>query len=403
MSPAKHALLGASDSASWLACPQYAAMKSLFSDAGEESAYARAGTLAHAIGEYKARSYFLEPVGKRTYNARLKKFRADPDYAADMEEATELYLDTLKELALTFKATPFIALEQRVDYSDYVADGFGTCDALMIGEGRIVVVDYKNGAGIPVTVEDNSQLKLYACGALQTFRPIYGDTIQTVQLVIVQPHAGGVKRWETTRDSVLQWAADVVLPAAKRAIAGEGDAVPGEHCRFCRGKAQCRARIGQMLDQGKYRNAVPAGAATADNTGALLLSDAEVGAALRDLEPLLTVYNSLKDYALAACLDGKIVPGYKAVLGRNSREWRDLDAAFAALRERGVADALMWERKPVSVAGLEKALGKKAFTDVAKDLVHVKPGKPALVSDDDPRPAFSPAEAAFRAIPAEDT
>lgn len=393
MPPEVHALLGASDSASWLHCPQYLSMKKAFPDT--TSSYAEAGQLAHAIAEYKARSYFLDPVSKRTYNAQLKKFRSDPAYDNAMEDATELYLDTLKELALSFKAMPFIALEVRVDYSEYAPGGFGTADCVMIGENRIEVVDYKNGAGVPVSAERNSQMMLYALGALQTYRMIYGDSIKTAHLTIVQPHAGGVKEWDISVDDLTAWGKNTVAPAAERAVAGTEPAAPGEYCRFCRGAAQCRARIQEVLEQGKYIGAAPESKPETAQDG-LLLSDAEIGEALQKLERLVETYNSLKDYALSACLDGKTIPGFKAVEGRSSRAWTDTDAAFATLKERGVDEAMLWERKPVSVAGLEKIVGKKAFTEISKDLVTVAPGKPTLVPESDKRPAYNAAEVAFQ-------
>ena len=397
--PEVHALLGASDSASWMGCAQYLAMKRTLPDT--TSPYAEAGRLAHAIAEYKARSYFLDPVGKRTYNAQLKKFKSDPAYDPAMEDATELYLDTLKELALRFQSKPFIAMEVRVDYSEYAPDGFGTADAIMIGEDRINVVDYKNGAGVPVSAEYNSQMMLYALGALQTFRPIYGDTIKTAHLTIVQPHAGGVKEWDISVEELTAWGKETVAPAAQRALAGEAPAAPGAYCRFCKGQSRCTARIKEVLDQGKYAGAVPAGVSNSDTAQGLLLSDAEVGEALTKLERLVETYNSLKDYALSACLDGKTIPGFKAVEGRSSRAWTDTDAAFVSLKERGVDEAILWERKPVSVAGLEKIVGKKAFAEVSKDLVTVSPGKPTLVPESDKRPAYNAAAIAFQANPAQ--
>lgn len=396
--PEVHALLGASDSASWMGCAQYLAMKRTLPDT--TSPYAEAGRLAHAIAEYKARSYFLDPVGKRSYNAQLKKFKSDPAYDPAMEDATELYLDTLKELALTFRAKPFIALEVKVDYGEYAPEGFGTADAIMIGEDRINVVDYKNGAGVPVSAEHNSQMMLYALGALQTFRPIYGDTIKTAHLTIVQPHAGGVKEWDISVEDLITWGRENVTPAAQRALAGAAPATPGAYCRFCKGQAQCRARIKEMLDQGKYAGAAPE-SKPETGKGGPLLSDTEVGEALTKLERLVETYNSLKDYALSACLGGKTIPGFKAVEGRSSRAWTDTDAAFASLKERGVDEAILWERKPVSVAGLEKIVGKKAFAEVSKDLVTVSPGKPTLVPESDKRPAYNAAAIAFQANPAQ--
>lgn len=394
--PEVHAALGASSAYAWLKCPQYVKVHQLFPD--QTSEYAEAGRLAHAMGEYKLRSYFMEPVGKRSYNARLKKFKEDPAYDPGMDEATDLYLETAKAEALSFAAAPFVALEVRVNYSDYAPNGFGTADCILIGGKRLVVIDYKNGAGVPVEAEDNPQLKLYALGAMQTFGMIYGDTLTEVRLVIVQPHAGGVKAWDTDRAALEQWGRETVAPAAKLALEGTAPGQPGAWCRFCRGKSQCTARAAQMLETGRsYAQAPAAGAgqAPAGYKGPLL-TDAEVGAALAEGAGLVAWYKDLQDYALRACLDGKTIPGFKAVEGRGSRAWDDTDKALAALAERGVAEALLWERRPVTAPALEKALGKRGFANVAEDLVVKQPGKPTLAPETDKRPPYNAAQAAFQ-------
>lgn len=394
--PEVHAALGASSAYAWLKCPQYVKVQQLFPD--QTSEYAEAGRLAHAMGEYKLRSYFMEPVGKRSYNARLKKFKEDPAYDPGMDEATDLYLETAKAEALTFAAAPFVALEVRVDYSDYAPNGFGTADCILIGGKRLVVIDYKNGAGVPVEAEDNPQLKLYALGAMQSFGMIYGDTLTEVRVIIVQPHAGGVKVWDTDRAALEQWGRETVAPAAKLALEGTAPGQPGAWCRFCRGKSQCTARAAQMLETGRRYAQAPAegdGQTPAGYDGPLL-TDAEVGTALAEGAGLVAWYKDLQDYALRACLDGKTIPGFKAVEGRGSRAWDDTDKALAALAERGVAEALLWERRPVTAPALEKALGKRGFANVAEDLVVKQPGKPTLAPETDKRPPYNAAQAAFQ-------
>ena len=400
-SPEVHATLSASASNSWLNCPQYIKVQEMFSES--TSSYAEAGRLAHSIAEYKARSYFLEPVGKRSYNARLKKFKSEPHYDPAMEDATELYLDTLKELALSFDTPPFVALETRVDYSEYAPGGFGTSDCIMIGGGRIVIVDYKNGSGVPVDAEANSQMMLYALGALATFRPIYGDSITEAKLVIVQPHAGGVKDWETSVEKLVQWGSEFVVPRARIALEGKEPACSGDWCRFCKGKAQCTARAKQMLEAGKQYQLAPAAGSEKipQEYSGPLLSDEEVGAALAAGEGLVAWYEDLKEYALKACLDGREIPGFKAVEGRGSRDWVNLDAAFKSLQERGVSEAILWQRVPVTAPALEKALGKKYFAMISEGLVRKNPGKPTLVPASDKREPYNAAAAAFSPVPAD--
>lgn len=396
--PEQHALLSASSSARWIHCPPSVRLGAGTPES--TSSYAEAGRLAHAIGELKARKYFLEPMSTRTYNSRLKKLKADPNYASSMDANTDAYLEYLQGLAMALGDTPpTVALEIRVDYGDIAPGGFGTADCLMVTRDTLCVVDYKNGAGVPVEATENSQLMLYALGALKLFGPVYGDTLKNVLLAIVQPNAGGVKEWRTTVEALKLWGEMVARPAAELAWEGKGDFAPGDWCRFCPVKARCSARASQMLALGDtYHLALPAGLPGAEQRTDHLLTDDEVGEALAAAAPLEAWVKDLKEYALRTLLDGGRIAGYKAVEGRGSRDWVDLDSAFDTLSQRGVAEALLWERKPVSVAGLEKALGKKIFTQTAGDLVAKKPGKPTLVPESDKRPPYHPAEAAFEVV-----
>lgn len=403
--PEKHAVLSASSSHRWIHCPPSARLAEQFPET--TSQYAEAGRLAHAIAELKARKYFLEPISARAYNTQARKLQEDSHYDKGMEEATDGYLGYLKELSMTFAQPPFVALETRVDFSRYVPEGFGTADCIMIGAGRICIVDYKNGAGVPVEAENNSQMKLYALGALQVYAPIFGSSIKVVQLTIVQPNAGGVKTWETTVGDLRSWG-EYIRPLAMDAWRGTGDFAAGDWCRFCPAKAQCSARARQMLELEPLKGALPEGShpaevkaphAISENVPPLL-TDAEIGDVLTRAQELAAWVEDLRDYALSAALAGREIAGFKVVEGRGSRDWADIDAAFAALQERGVVEALLYERKPASVAGLEKSLGKKVFAETAADLVVKKPGKPTLVPQSDKRPPYNPAAVAFSQLSA---
>ena len=224
--PDMHALLGASSAHRWLHCPPSARLCEQFPDT--QSEYAAAGTLAHSIAELKARNYFIEHMPTRTFNARLKKLKESPHYDKGMDAATDMYLEHLKSLALSFSSPPFVTLENRVDYSHIVPEGFGTADCIMIGEGRICVVDYKNGSGVSVEADNNPQMMLYGLGALHTYSAVYGDSIRNVHLSIVQPNAGGVKEWGTTVAELEDWGTQYVRPRANLAWEGKGDFASGD-------------------------------------------------------------------------------------------------------------------------------------------------------------------------------
>lgn len=390
----QHAKLSASSAHRWLNCPPSVKLAEQFPS--KTSSYAEAGRLAHSIAELKARKHFLEPMSARTYNARLKKLQEDPYYDKGMEDSTDTYLEVLKETAMGFQQAPFVALETRVNFSDWVPEGFGTADCIMICRDTIVIIDYKNGAGVPVEAEENPQMMLYALGAIQTYAPIFGESLSRAVLKIVQPNAGGTKSWETTVDALRSWAEDRVKPTAALAMAGEGEFCAGDWCRFCPAKAQCSARAQQMLELEPMVGAKPLLARVpGEKNTADLLTDAQVGDVLQRARNLKKWVEDLEEYALTAALSGREITGFKAVEGRGSRDWSDLDEAFSTLQARGFNEALLWERKPVSVAALEKAVGKKVFAEAAKDLVVKKPGKPALVPASDKRPAYNAAAIAF--------
>lgn len=258
-SPEQHALLSASSSARWLNCPPSVRLSESFPQA--TSQYAEAYRVAHAIAELKARKYFVEPMSTRTYNARLKKLKEDPNYDRGMDDATDTYLEHLKALAMSYGVIqPFVALETRVDFGEYVPEGFGTADCIIIGGDRMCVVDYKNGSGVPVEAEANTQMMLYALGALKVYGPIYGDAIQQISLNIVQPNAGGIKEWIICRSNLEEWGQKVVKPLAALAWEGRGEYLPGDWCRFCPARAQCTARAKKMLELEPMKGAVPHGA-----------------------------------------------------------------------------------------------------------------------------------------------
>lgn len=376
--PERHALLSASSADRWMHCPPSARLTESLPDTTSE--YAQAGRVAHAIGELRLRKQFLEPMSQKTFTSRLNKLKKDPHFDPEMLHTTEEYADFVTEQALAFPAQPYVAVEQQLDLSSFVPEGFGTADCVLIGAGVLHVIDYKNG-GRPVVAEDNPQLKLYALGAIMRYYQLYD--IQTVRMSIVQPRAGGIKTWETTRDALIDWGVQTVRPLAKTAFAGEGEQTPGDWCAFCKLNGNCRAR-GQYL----------ALEAFGQQPGPTY-SDQELGDILQRAKGLAAWVKDLEDYALQAALAGRQIPGWKPVEGRSIRQFDDVTAAFNDLMAAGYDEALLYERKPLSLAQLEKTLGKKAFQEAAGGHIVTPPGKPALVPESDKRQAINAAAKAF--------
>ena len=393
--PGTHATLSASSAYRWLNCPASVRLTVGMEDTAGEAA--AEGSLAHAICELKLRKQFIEPMGPRKYSAALKKLQADPHYSAEMLEGQELYFDHINGLFLERTDRPYITVEQKVDFSHYVPEGFGTADCIIIGGGILDVVDYKFGKGIPVEAEDNPQLKLYALGALERYGMMY--PVDTVRLHIVQPRAGGVRSWETTREELEAWGASIV-PVARSAYDGTGPCVCGDWCDkgFCKLRATCRVRNTELLTA-DFTDTVGTlkTADSADVIGKLPpeLTDEEIGQALTYAKRVKAWLSDLEEYALSACLAGKTIPGWKAVEGRSTRTITDTDAAFAAIVASGTDEALLYERKPLTLTALEKLIGAKRLPEIIGQYIDKPRGKPTLVPETDKRPAYNSPEDDF--------
>ena len=387
-----HALLSASSAARWLACPPSARATESIPDEG--SAYAVEGSQAHAIAELKLQKYLLEPMGTRTFNARLKKireskeyvFEGKPTYQEEMLRYTDEYLDYVKGAAMAYDEKPYAAVEKRVDFSHIVPDGFGTCDCILIGGDTMHVIDFKYGKGVPVSAEKNPQMMLYALGALKTYGLLY--PIRKVLLAIIQPRIANISEWGCTVEELAAWG-ESVNPIAQAAYNGEGEFSVGAHCKFCKIKGNCRARAEEAF------KSIPMA-----EKPAATLTEAELADALQKADMLAAWAKDVQEYSLSAILDGTEIPGWKAVHGRSVRRFTDADAAFRAIIGSGVEEAMLYERKPLTLAAVEKLMGKQAFADVAGAFVETPPGKPTLAPESDKREAIKgiTAEEAFKDI-----
>lgn len=402
--PDKHAILSPSAAHRWLHCTPAPRVEAEFPETTSE--YAEEGRLAHSVCELAAKKKFTV-MNNRTYNSRLKKLKADPKWDDEMLSTAATYVEHLTEHAMRFEHAPYVALEVQVDITDYAPEAFGTCDCVMIGGDELIITDYKHGKGVPVSAQDNPQMLLYALGALKLYRPIYGDMIRRVSTYIDQPRLGSYDGASMTVEELLAWG-ESIKPKAAAAFMGTGEFAPGEWCRFCRAKAKCRARADQNTALEDFKDCIPLGRsipmqAEYDATGfkpSNCLTDEEIGALLVRAEGLVAWYNDLKEYALVACLNGKTIPGWKAVEGRSTRAWTDQDAALEALMAGGVEEAIIYDRVPKTLAQLEKVIGKQRFGELVGGMITKSPGKPALAAESDKRPAYNGAAADFSEVKA---
>lgn len=369
----KHAILSASSAHRWMTCTPSACLEQEFPDSSSEAA--AEGTLAHEMCELKVTNAFIKKMVKATYTRKMNALRKSELYQLEMDRYTDEYLDYVYGVYVSFKEAPFIAVEQRVDFSQYVPEGFGTCDCVMIYGNELHIIDFKYGKGVPVSAENNPQLRLYGLGALLEYGMLWD--IKAVIMHIVQPRLNLYTSEELTVDELMLWA-DEVNKKAELAIKGEGEFAPSENaCRFCRAKEVCRARAEKNLELAKLDFQMPP-----------VLSDEEVGHILDTAKDLKAWASDLEDYALRTLLAGGDIPGYKAVEGRSNRAFSDQDAAFEKLIEEGVDEAILYERKPLTLAKVEKAVGKEIFKTI-EDFVTKPPGKPTLAPEGDKREAIT--------------
>ena len=361
-----HALLSASSSHRWLHCPPSARLCEGYDDKG--SNFAAEGTDAHTLCEYKLRTALGMEAKDPTEDLSW--------YDAEMEESANGYAAFVMELVEEAKkncSDPVVLIEQRLDYSRYVAEGFGTGDCVIIADGTLHIVDFKYGRGILVEAKDNPHMMLYALGALELFDCLYD--IDTVSMTIFQPRRGNVSTYTLPKADLYEWADTVLAPTAELAWSGEGEYHCGEWCQFCKAKADCRERANANMELAKYEFKQPP-----------LLTDEEVEEILGRIDELIAWASDIRDYALQAAISGKHWTGYKLVEGRSNRKYTDERAVVAAVRAAGYDP---YEHKVLGVTAMTTMLGKKQFNDILGGLVTKPQGKPTLVPDSDKRPAMT--------------
>ena len=361
-----HALLSASSSHRWLNCPPSVRLSESIPDQGSD--YAREGTDAHSLCEYKLKNLLGMEAADPTDNLDY--------FNGEMEECAESYASYVLELVEKAKETcadPVVLVEQRVDFSRFVEGGFGTADCVIIADGTMNVIDYKHGKGVEVSAENNPQMMLYAIGALEIFDGIYD--ISEVQMTIFQPRIGNVSVSTVTKDALLDWANGELTEKAKLAYEGGGEYACGGWCRFCKAKAVCRKRAEENLKMAQY-----------DFAPADTLDKTEIAAVLDRADELAAWVTDVKEYALSQALQGVRYPGYKVVEGRSARKYTNENAVAQIVSGAGYDP---YTHKILGLTEMQKLLGKQRFNELLSTLIVKPQGKPALVPESDKRPVMT--------------
>lgn len=380
--PEVHAKLSASGAKKWMNCPGSILLESQVEDRPSE--YAAEGTAAHALGEAKIR-LALKEYTRAKYHKAIKDLSIDED----MEDYTDTYRDfVVEQLNAVKRETPdaVLMLEQRLDFSDWVPEGFGTGDCIIIGNGKMAIIDLKYGKGVTVQAANNPQLRLYALGALSAYDFLYD--IKEISLTIFQPRKDNIDAEVLSVDALKQWG-EMIRPLAKKAYDGVEEYCTGEHCDsgFCKARPFCRSYADKKQAMARFEFAKPAA-----------LSVEEIAEILEEAESLSKWATLIKDYALEeAVLHGVEFPGYKVVEGRSNRVFTLDDTLIAGqLIAKGYQEDDIWPRKLKTVSGLEKYLGKKEFEKLLGEFVVKPQGKPTLVPITDKRPPFGSSDAAVK-------
>ena len=385
----EHAKLSASSSKKWLNCPLSVTLEGYFED--EESSYAKEGTIAHSLGELKLKTS-LGRITRSDYifnrDTLLKDFSKEDEQ--EIEHYTEEYADFVIERynnALSNCEEAEILIEERLDYSKYAKEGFGTGDVVICDYESIEIIDLKYGKGVKVDAFENSQLMLYGLGALE----IYGDLfdIKTVKMTIFQPRLDNISTYELDTQDLLNWGKNVVYDKAEQAFDGVGECCYGSHCDegFCKAKPLCKTYTKHHTQVSKYKSTHPS-----------LLTDEE----LVDIYDLALSYDkwikSIKSYILQKMLEGKKLPGLKLVEGRSNRTFTDEKAIIKALKDNGYKKSNYIVEKLISITEAEKLLGKVKFEEILGTFVIKPPGAPTVAKIEDKRPEYNSAELDFKNI-----
>jgi hypothetical protein len=368
-----HALLSASSASRWLACPPSAVAAEAYPN--QDTDYTREGTLAHEIAEWVA-------SGRSKHTTLDKGLHEEVDN--EMLDCALSYRDYIQEQ--TKSDTAVVLLEQRVDFSPWVPDGFGTCDCIIIqndsifGDSTLTIIDYKYGKGVAVSAEDNAQMKLYALGALNEFGFAYD--VDMVEMHIFQPRLNSISVDKTDVTTLLNWAENFVKPTAQRASEGKGEYNPGAHCKFCPHAGRCR-ELTKVCTEYVETHGMKIAVET--------LTAWEVSEVLK-MEPLISLWlKRVKDQALTTLLSGGAVPGYKVVAGRGSRAWADDLEVAELLNDAGYSKEDYTKTELLSVAAMEKALGKKKCAELLGGQILAYTGSPTIAPETDKRPVYDQA------------
>jgi len=260
--------------------------------------------------------------------------------------------------------------ELRVHFGGFLANVFGSCDLIGRIRNRAIVLDWKFGDGVAVDAVENHQLMFYAAAAMRTEEARWAfEGVTEIECVIVQPPY--VKRWITTPGRIKNFEREL-QNAVAIAHAPNPTLATGDHCRWCAAKAICPVLTGE--------------ADRALRTALNTISPEGYGNALVIADRLEDWIKAVREQAQQALENGIVIPGFKLVPKRATRQWVNEEGARESLEQMGLDISELMETKLRSPAQLEKVL-KKHKLDLPKDHVVAISSGNTIAPESDPRPA----------------
>lgn len=381
----EHAKLSASGSKKWLNCPLSVTLEDNFQET--ESDYAKQGTVAHTLAEFKIKLK-LGVITRSEYVNLTEDLLKDlcPNEFEELEYYTEGYKDFVFEVFNSysgFSKEKDLLVEKKLDYSKYVEGGFGTGDIVICDYENIEIIDLKYGKGVKVEAFENSQLMLYGLGALELYSIF---DIKNVKLTIYQPRLDNISSYCITTDDLIKWGNEVVRPKAEAALKGTGACVYGSHCDegFCRARPLCKTYVERHTQVKNYNKKHPS-----------LLTEDELIDVYEIAKSFDKWAGAVKAYILQEMLEGRSFKGLKLVEGKSCRSFIDEKKVIKILEKSGLSKEEFISEKLITVAAAEKLLGKTKFNDILGSFVNKPKGAPTIAPLEDKRAEYNSAELDF--------
>jgi len=385
-----HSTIGASSSDRWINCPGSVQLIDKLNLPSESSVYAAEGTAAHFVCAYCVeKNENPEALLNLIVDSKAERFvGGEPDgetkflVTEEMVEAVEVYVNLARSL---IEPGDEHDVEQKFDLSHLHPGMDGTADLVIYkpAKRKLIVVDFKYGKGVAVEVKDNPQLLYYGLGALHR----HGNRdVDEVELIVCQPRCphpdGPVRRWSCDRMDLFDWTGDLV-EAAKRTTDPDAPFAAGDWCRWCPAKPHCPKLRDEAFATAQAVFGANGEVKTADPTG---FTPDEQGALMHKVAVLEDWCKAFRDHARKCADDGRPPTGWKLVVTRMKREWRDAEKTAESLETYGLDRSDIFTAPEIkSVAAIEKLVGKKSMADL-DHLVERSPGGIALVPESDKRP-----------------